>query len=158
MYITYKKCSSSDNEMQYKNYKNKLTKLMKFAEKKYYQDKLEINKRNMKKTWGIIKEVIGKNKSNQTQSRFKSSDGRDITNKSVISEKFNDFFCEYWPYISSNIWKNKGFSRAVFSRSSIKFLISQTCYHRRSRKHNGFIKGFITWTWWNENWPHTIST
>ena len=44
--------------MQYKNYKNKLTKLTKFAEKKYYQDKLEINRRNMKKTWGIIKEVI----------------------------------------------------------------------------------------------------
>ena len=78
--------------MQYKNYKNKLTKLMKFAEKKYYQDQLEINKRNTKKTWGIIKEVIRKNKSNQTQSRFKSSDGKDITNKSVISEKFNDFF------------------------------------------------------------------
>ena len=45
----------------------------------------------MKKTWGIIKEVIGKNKSNQAQLRFKSSDGKDITNKSVISEKFNDF-------------------------------------------------------------------
>ena len=77
--------------MKYKNYKNELTKLMKFAEKKYYQDKLEINKRNMKKTWGITKEVMGKNKSNQTQSRFKSSDGKDITNKSVTSEKFNDF-------------------------------------------------------------------
>ena len=40
--------------MQYKNYKNKLTKLMKFAEKNYYQGKLDIDKRNMKKTWGII--------------------------------------------------------------------------------------------------------
>ena len=143
--------------MQYKNYKNKLTKLMKFAEKKYYQDKLEINKRNMKKTWGIIKEVTGKNKSNQTQSRFKSSDGKDITNESVISEKFNDFFFNIGLTSARTFEKNKGFSRAVFSRSSIKFLISQTCYHPRSRKDNGFIKGFITWKWWNENWPHMIS-
>ena len=46
--------------MHYKNYKSKLTKLNKFAEKKYYQDKFEINKSNMKVTWGIIKEIIGK--------------------------------------------------------------------------------------------------
>ena len=108
MYITYKKCSSSNNEMQYKNYKNKLTKLMKFAEKKYYQDKLDINKRNMKKTWGIIKEVIGKNKSNQAQLRFKSSDGKDITNKSVISEKFNDFFVNIGPTLARTFEKIKG--------------------------------------------------
>ena len=53
----------------------------------------------MQKTW-VLLEVIGKNKSNQTQSRFKSSDGKNITNKSVISEKFNDFYVDIGPTLA----------------------------------------------------------
>ena len=108
MYISDKICGSSYNEMKYKDYKNKLNKLIKLAENKYYQDKLEIYKSNMKKTWGIIKEVIGKNTSNQIQSRFKSSDGKDITNKYVISEKFNEFFNNIGPTLARKFEKIKG--------------------------------------------------
>ena len=54
MYITYQKCGSSYNEMKYKYYKNKVNKLIKLAEKKYYQDRLELNKSNMTKSWDII--------------------------------------------------------------------------------------------------------
>ena len=108
MYISYQKCGSSYNEIKYKDYKNKLNKLIKLAEKKYYQDKLEINKSNMKKTWGIIKEVIGKNKSNQIQSRLKSSDGKDITDKYVISENFYEFFVNIGPTLARKFEKIKG--------------------------------------------------
>ena len=73
-----------------------------------YKDKLEINKSNMKKTWGIIKEVIGKNKSNQIQSRFKSSDGKYITDKYLISEKFNEFFVNIGPTLARKFEKIKG--------------------------------------------------
>ena len=62
----------------------------------------------MKKTWGIIKEVIGKNKSNQIQSRFKSSDGKDITDKYVISEKINEFFVNIGPTLARKFEKIKG--------------------------------------------------
>ena len=64
--------------MKYRDYKNK------------HAEDLGYCKRGYRK----------KNKSNQIQSRFKSSYGKDIINKSVTSEKFNDFFCEHWPYLS----------------------------------------------------------
>ena len=94
--------------MKYTDYKNKLNKLIKLTEKKYHQDKLELNKSNMRKTWGIIKEVIGENKSNQIQSPFKPSDDKDITYKSVISEKIYEFFVNIGPTLTGKFEKIKG--------------------------------------------------
>ena len=76
----------------------------------------------MKKTWGTIKEVIGKNKSNQTQSRFKSSDGKNITNKSVISEKFNDFFVNIGPTLARTFEKIKGSPEQYLVDRQLNFL------------------------------------
>ena len=75
LYVQYKKCKSVHNECIYKTYKNKLNRIIKAAEKNYYQEKLEINKCNMKKIWSIIKEVIGKNKETQIQTEFKLPTG-----------------------------------------------------------------------------------
>ena len=40
---------------KYKTYKNKLTNTIRFAERLYYQQKSELAKGNMKKTWQVLK-------------------------------------------------------------------------------------------------------
>ena len=53
-------------EIIYRVYKNKLQRLLKAAEKMYYQDLLVKYKDNLKKSWSIIKGTINKNKIRQS--------------------------------------------------------------------------------------------
>ena len=46
----------------YKDYRNKITALLRIAEKQFYQGQIIENKNNLRKTWGIIKQVINKTK------------------------------------------------------------------------------------------------
>jgi hypothetical protein len=100
LYVQYKKCSSVYNETKYKNYRNKINKLIKIAEKKYYEDKLESNKCNMRKSWNIIKEFIGTKKSAKIQSKFKLSNGEITTDKKIICDNFNTFFVNIGPTLA----------------------------------------------------------
>ena len=79
-----------------------MNKIIKATEKKYYQEKLEINKTKMRKTWTIIKEVIGKNKATQVQIKFKLSSGEITSDKRTICEKLNSFFVNIGPNLSKS--------------------------------------------------------
>ena len=59
----------------------------------------------MKKTWGILKDIINKNKTNKVQSQFKLNDGSITSNKWIISEKFNDLFINIGPTLADKIPK-----------------------------------------------------
>ena len=58
------------NEELYKTYKRKLQKLMKVAEKHYYHDVLVKYSNDMKKSWGIIKQILNRNQKPHIQNRF----------------------------------------------------------------------------------------
>jgi hypothetical protein len=47
------------SEAKYKTYKNKLTSILRKAEKLYYNNLLEQNKNNMKGTWKILNQLMG---------------------------------------------------------------------------------------------------
>ena len=81
LYHNLKRISCVRNEMRYKAYKNQLSRLLKAAEKSYYKDLLLSNKDNMRKSWSIIKNVIGKYKKAIIQKSFKLSDGSITENK-----------------------------------------------------------------------------
>ena len=87
---------TASNEIKYKRYRNKLTHVLKCAERKYYADILE-------KIDRILKSIINKNKSSRIQEKFKLNDGSTTTEKSVISEKFNDFFINIGPSLARKI-------------------------------------------------------
>ena len=46
----------------------------------------------MRKTWEILKDIINKNRNKKIQTQFKVNDDWTITDKTIVSEKFNDFF------------------------------------------------------------------
>ena len=86
------KLNTTANEVTYKRYRNKLNHIVKYAERKHFQDILKQNKHNLKKTWQIFKNIINKSKTCQVNPKFKLNDGSCITDKVTISSKFNDFF------------------------------------------------------------------
>ena len=91
------------NQITYKIYRNKLKHILIKEEKKYYANLLKSNKSNMKKTWSILKEIVNKGKQSQIQSKFKVSDNSITTNKTLISDKFNDFFTSIGPSLAKKI-------------------------------------------------------
>ena len=105
LYHTSKKVQCVRTESNYKRYKNTLNHVLKMAEKKYYKELLLENKDNMRKSWSIIKSVIGKYKQKQNQKLFKLNDGSTTDNGKIISDKFNDFFINVGPNLAKNIPK-----------------------------------------------------
>ena len=63
LYEKFLKRRTFRNEQKYKDYKNLFEKIKNISKKSYYQDLIAKNKGNSKKTWDVIKEIIGKNKS-----------------------------------------------------------------------------------------------
>ena len=107
-YTKFLKNRNQKNETEYKNYK-KLFESMKRRLKKLHFSKLLLKyKNNIKKTWQIIKEEIGKEKCNQN--RFSTKivvDKENITNIHSIAENFNKCFTEIGPNLANKINPNE---------------------------------------------------
>ena len=103
LYVKLIKLNTTANEVTYKRYRNKLNHILKYAERKHFQDILEQNKHNLKKTWQIFKNIVNKNKTCQVNPKFKLNDGSCITDKATISSKFNDFFVNIGPNLAKKI-------------------------------------------------------
>ena len=70
-YIKAKARSTLNNEIRYKRYKNKLSKILKQAEKSHYQELFAKYRTNLKKTWKSIKVLINKQRSISLLKEFK---------------------------------------------------------------------------------------
>jgi len=94
---------NDSNINKYKIYLNIFNKLKRKAKQNYYKTALELNKSNMKQTWKILNQAIGKqnNKSKFPQS-FKIND-ETITDQSIIANEFNTFFTNIGHNVSHNV-------------------------------------------------------
>ena len=73
------------------------------AEKHYVHDLIIKYSGDMKKSWGIIKNIINKNQKPHTQSRYIIEDNLVILNKNIICNRFNDFFVNIGPKLAKSI-------------------------------------------------------
>ena len=55
----------------------------------YYQSSFERNKYNIKKTWLVIKEIIQKTPKKEHFPDYFKVDGKIVTDKNTIANKFN---------------------------------------------------------------------
>ena len=69
---------------QYKRQKNELNSDIKNTEINYYSNELELHKENLRKTWKIMKSIIGKDMTNSNQNRSFCINGKSTTNVSKI--------------------------------------------------------------------------
>ena len=102
MYRYSRKCPDSLAVEKYKEYKNRLTVLLRITEKDHYAQLIEENKSNLQNAWRILKLMINKKKSTSTCSKFLVN-GKYITYKNAIADGFNYFFVNIWPNLASKI-------------------------------------------------------
>ena len=98
------KIDQKKNEKTYKTYKNLLERIFKNVKKNYYRDKIKLFQNDMRNTWKIIKEIIGKKKcSNVTLLKHLIVDKNEIHDAKSIAEKFNEIFVNIEPNLAKKI-------------------------------------------------------
>ena len=103
LYRRFLKCRSKKAESRYKSYKNKLTGILRYCEKEYYNRKLQLYRNDMKNTWKLLNGVMNrKMKERNFVSHFNYND-KEIYNKQEIANGFNDFFVNIGPELANNI-------------------------------------------------------
>lgn len=101
-YLSSKLKASKDS---YVTYKNKLTKIIRAAEKKYYSEKFDAVKDNIRDTWRLINKVL----TDTTTARCKHTVAEIRCNDMIIDdpktivEKFNEYFVNIGPSLAKNI-------------------------------------------------------
>jgi hypothetical protein len=78
----------------YKQYKNKLTRILRNTERHYYMEQFGKCQNNMKKSWELIKTVINKRKIVKQKNIKLLINGKLTEDKKMIANAFNDFFTE----------------------------------------------------------------
>ena len=103
MYNYYVKHPFLDHKKRYNLYRNKLHKLLRTAARNHYQDLIDKYKHNLKKSWNVIKDVIGKKKCNNVVSSKFKINNKIIDDPAVITEKFNEFYINIGPNLAHKI-------------------------------------------------------
>ena len=102
LHSKFKKYPTWRNEITYKKSRNILTHLLKQEEKTYYQNILNENKDNLRKTWSIIKGVINRSRKTKLNSKFLINDSIS-SDKAEISNSFNKYFVSVGSSLAKNI-------------------------------------------------------
>ena len=104
LYKRFLKDRTTENEMKYKAYKNKLTSIKRYSEKEYYSRLLEKNKNDIKATWKTLNKIINKARTTSNYpDEFKDDNGSSITNSNNIVNNFNNFFVNVGPNLAKKI-------------------------------------------------------
>ncbi|XP_065675798.1 uncharacterized protein LOC136092005 [Hydra vulgaris] len=104
LYIKYLKNRNEANLNVYKQYKNLFEKIKTNSNKNYYSNKIKNTNGDIKKTWDIMKEIIGIKtcKINSLPAQI-VIDNKEYDNNNAISEKFNSFFVNIGPNLASKV-------------------------------------------------------
>jgi len=102
LYKIYLRHKTEESLFNYKKYKNKLTLLLRNSERLYYASMFELHNNNLRKTWKLIKQVMGHSNSHQTSVPL-SVDNQLTSDPSLIAREFNKFFVGIGPNMATNI-------------------------------------------------------
>ena len=92
------------NEKIIKTYKNLFEALKHRSKKNYYSKLINKFKNNIKKTWQVIKEIIGKRKNiNNGLPRRLIINETEISSEKEIAEHFNKYFVSVGPNLAAKI-------------------------------------------------------
>jgi len=83
---------SAENKAKFKLFRGLYNKLIRVAKKKYFEESLEHNQLNLKKTWQILREAIRKKNDKSSGVSEIKIDGNLIEDGLKIAGHFNDYF------------------------------------------------------------------
>ena len=101
-FIDFIRTKSQLSEDKHKCYKNKLTSILRYSQKKYYANLLENNRTNIKATWDVVNSVIKKRNNSNFPNVF-SHNGKSIQDTIAIANGFNNFFVNVGPNLAKDI-------------------------------------------------------
>ena len=107
LYEKFLKRRTYHNEQKYKNFKSYFEKTKENSKKLYYQRLLSKHKSDARKTWNVIKNVIGKSRENMKFPTKININGSEKFLKSEIIDEFNNFFVNVGPNLANNIIDGK---------------------------------------------------
>ena len=91
---------------EYKQYRNKLTNIIRTAKNNYYKIELGNNKTDIKRTWQLINEATNNLKKHHTKKIIIKNDQQEIISDNKIkADIFNDYFVNVGPQLASKIMK-----------------------------------------------------
>ena len=97
LYKDFLKKRTFESELKYKNYKNKLTSIMGFSEKRYYNELLSSHKGNVRRPWNILNSIIKKKKQQLYYPGQFIPQQISIDNPKEIANSFNKYFADVGP-------------------------------------------------------------
>ena len=103
--IIQKILNYQNSKESYTKHRNKLTKVLRAAEKKYYSDKFISVKDNIRDTWKLINKVLNDTTGagNRPSITKIKHNGGIIDNQKIIADKFNDYFVNIGPNLAKTI-------------------------------------------------------
>ena len=108
LYKNYLRNRSQAALQRYKTYKNKLTGILRTAEKLYYSQELLCCKGDVKSTWKILNSFINKGQKHQpVVSKFLNNDGTFIDKDKDTVNGFNEYFVNVGQKLAKKIIVNK---------------------------------------------------
>ena len=102
LYKRYCQNKTDTDKKRYIAYRNKLKMVLQKAEKKFVCDKFKTVLGNLKQTWKQINLILNKNSKSHLNDIFQH-EGRFISDKNIIVNKFNDYFVNIGSQLASNI-------------------------------------------------------
>ena len=104
LYDKFLKSKTYEHEISYKNYRKLFESIKQRAKSQYYSKMILHYKGNIKKTWQIIKEVMGKGKlANNSLPKHLILNNRDIFDQKTIANSFNEYFVNVGPKLACEI-------------------------------------------------------
>ena len=104
LYDKFLKSKTYEHEISYKNYRKLFESIKQRAKSQYYSKMILHYKDNIKKTWQIMKEVIGKGKLvNNSLPKHLILNNRNIFDQKTIANSFNEYFVNVGPKLACEI-------------------------------------------------------
>ena len=101
LYEKFLKSRNEKNEKLYKSYKSLFESIKRKSKRIYYSSKILEFKNKAKKTWGVIKELIGKTRNTESSLPIKLViEKKEVTELKDIAEEFNNFFTNVGPNLA----------------------------------------------------------
>ena len=86
-----------------KTYNTILKKNIRKAKKDYHYDQFAKYKNDIRKTWDTLKDVINRSKNTSSFPSHFIINTSTVTEKPIIADKFNEYFCEIGPKLAESI-------------------------------------------------------
>lgn len=103
LYKLFLKLKTKEAEDRYKQYKNRLTAVMRMAKKLYYKKLFLDNKCNIKRTWEILNSIIKQGSKKDTHPDYFIDSNCESDNMNRIVNNFNNFFVNVGPDLAAKI-------------------------------------------------------